>query len=72
MTASQDRAETLVKRITERAREAASDGVKQDAFALATAAVLAGQLAQALERIAQLEADLQTLTSMVAELEAQQ
>lgn len=68
---AQDRAEALVKKIAERAKEAADDGVKQDAFALAAAAVLAGQLAQALVRIETLESDVRLLTDLLASLENQ-
>jgi hypothetical protein len=52
-----DRAEALVQRINQSARDFAKDGAKE-AFALAGAGILAGQLVKALERIERLEGDI--------------
>lgn len=68
MTAA-DRAETLAKRIIERARELASEGVTQDSYAMAAGAVLGGQLIKALERIERLEDDIKLLTDLLASVE---
>lgn len=70
MTTTADRAEALVKRIAERAKEMAAEGVKTEAFGLAAGAVLGGQLIKALERIERLEGDIKLLTEMLANVEA--
>ncbi|MCY1356657.1 hypothetical protein D9M69_431150 [compost metagenome] len=63
-----DRAEALMKRIIAKAQEAAKDGAKE-AFSLATAAILGGQLIKALERIERLEGDIKLLTDLLASVE---
>ena len=63
-----DRAEALVQRINQSARDIAKDGVKE-AYALAGTAILVGQLVKALERIERLEGDIQLLTEMLASVE---
>ncbi|WP_444437110.1 hypothetical protein [Pseudomonas sp. A6] len=63
------RAEELMKRIIAKAQEAAKDGTKE-AFSLATAAILGGQLIKALERIEHLEGDIKLLTELLANVES--
>jgi len=63
------RAEELMKRIIAKAQEAAKDGTKE-AFSLATAAILGGQLIKALERIERLEGDIKLLTELLANVES--
>ena len=66
-----DRAEALVQRINQSARDVAKDGVKE-AYALAGTAILVGQLVKALERIERLESDINSLTDLLAGLEKTQ
>ena len=66
-----DRAEALVKKICERAKELTDQGMKFDAYGLAAGAVLGGQLIKALERIERLEGDIRLLTDLLASLESQ-
>ncbi|MCY1557474.1 hypothetical protein D9M68_943240 [compost metagenome] len=72
MTATQDRAEDLVKRIGEVAKELLDQGMKSDAFGMAAGAVLAGQLVKALDRIERLEGDIRLLTDLLASVEGKQ
>lgn len=65
-----DRANALMKRILDSAKEARNQGVKVEPFATASAAILAGQLVKSLDRIDRLESDIESLTAMVADLEA--
>ncbi|WP_271407640.1 hypothetical protein [Pseudomonas sp. Q1-7] len=57
MATTADRAESLVKRISERAKEFADQGMKSEAFGLAAGAVLSAQIAKVLERIEKLESE---------------
>lgn len=68
MTAA-NRAEALVKKIGELAKELADQGMKSDAYGLAAGAVLGGQLIKALERIERLESDINLLTDLLASVE---
>ncbi|SDK67815.1 hypothetical protein SAMN05216189_10479 [Pseudomonas delhiensis] len=68
MRTAADRAEELVKRIGAQAKEASAGGAKE-AFGLATAAILSGQLIKALERIERLEGDIKLLTELLASVE---
>ena len=69
MTAAQDRAEALVKRIGERAKEFVGEGFK-DGWSAATAGVLAAELIKSLERIERLEGDIKLLTDLLANVES--
>lgn len=67
-----DRAEALLERINEAAKEFADKGMKSDAYGLAGSAILCGQLVKALERIERLESDISLLTDLLAGLEKTQ
>jgi hypothetical protein len=64
-----DRAEAMVRKIADRAKELTGQGMKSDAFGLAAGAVLGAQLAKALERIERLEGDIKLLTELLANVE---
>lgn len=69
MSASEDRALALAKRISEVANEIAGQGVKSDAYGMAAGAVLGTKLLKALERIERLEGDIRLLTDLLASVE---
>ncbi|MBG6551164.1 HK97 family phage prohead protease [Pseudomonas aeruginosa] len=64
-----DRAQALIKRITEAAREAAKGGVKE-AYGVAGVGILTAHLIKALERIERLEGDIKVLTELLANVES--
>lgn len=64
-----DRAQALIKQITEAAREAAKGGVKE-AYGVAGVGILAAHLIKALERIERLEGDIKVLTELLANVES--
>ncbi|MDT4824837.1 hypothetical protein FQZ97_581010 [compost metagenome] len=72
MTSSADRAEALVKRIIDQAKEFEGQGVKADAYAMAASGILAAQLIKALDRIERLEDDIKLLTDLLASVEGNQ
>ncbi|EPE4489561.1 TPA: HK97 family phage prohead protease [Pseudomonas aeruginosa] len=64
-----DRAQALIKQITEATREAAKGGVKE-AYGVAGVGILTGHLIKALERIERLEGDIKVLTELLANVES--
>ncbi|MCY1271086.1 hypothetical protein D3C76_1737870 [compost metagenome] len=69
MSAAADKAEALVKRIIDQAKEFVDQGVKSDAYAMAASGILAAQLIKALDRIEGLEGDIKLLTDLLASVE---
>ncbi|QRY80112.1 hypothetical protein JVX91_03035 [Pseudomonas sp. PDNC002] len=68
MGSFEDRSKSILKKITEAAKEA-SDGGVRESYGVAGVGILAGQLIMSLERIERLESEIRQLSEKAATLE---